>query len=462
MTYLATNRRYMRPKWIVRLERKLVQLMHGEILRLIVMVPPRHGKSTLISHGTPVWWLGNNPDDQVILCSYAADFAARWGEKAKTSMYEWGQQVFDGLTVDPEHAQRSDWGLAGHAGGMLTAGVGGPITGRGANLFIIDDPIKNAEEAQSEVYREKTWEWFLSTAYTRLEPNARMIIIMTRWHEDDLVGRLLGDASDEVVELDEHWDVINFPALAEEHDELGRDPGDALFPERYPKERLERIEQRIGPYWFAALYQQRPAPLEGGIFKREWFRFFTEDGNYAWVLKTPSGPKPVPKNTCWYITTVDPAWTEKTTADYTVIQTWAITPDGEMLLADQIRRQMPAEELIPALQSVMARWMPSIIGIEAGGGGQSYLATQVYRAGIPVIELKPDRDKVLRAQALVVKASHGDVYLPEGISWVPTLIHELLTFPNAAHDDQVDAAAYAAAQLIDRGGDAFVVRNFVK
>lgn len=442
---------------MVELEDALIDVYKGNTTRLIVTVPPRHGKSTLISHAFPAWWLGNRPDDRVILCSYAAEFAASWGEKAKNVLLEWGH-LFN-VEVSDVRAARDDWLIKGHDGGMTTAGVGGPITGKGADLFIIDDPVKNAEEAHSDVYREKTWEWFLSTAYTRLEPNGRLIVIMTRWNEDDLAGRLLADEEDQ----DEEWRVINFPALAEEDDPLDRPVGDALFPQRFPRERLDLIQQRLGEYWFAALYQQRPAPLAGGMFKREWFRYFEEDPyGKTWVLRKPEGQKAVPKSSCWYLTTVDPAWTEKTTADYTVMQTWAVTPERDMLLVDQLRAQMDGTDVIPAMQNVYARWRPSFLGIEAGGGGQSYLAKQAFQTGLPVTEMKPDKDKVLRSMPLQARMSGGGVYFPLNETWVRGLESEMLVFPNGAHDDQVDAAAYAAGQLIEGGGSPFVVKNFVR
>lgn len=159
---------------------------------------------------------------------------------------------------------------------MVTAGVGGPITGKGANLFIIGEPVKNAEEAKSRTYQGRAWDWWRSTALTRLEPQGVMVLMMTRWHQNDLAGRVLAEAEDG----DAEWTVIWLPALAEEAEDLlgwRREPGEALWPERYPAERLAHIRQRISPYWWAAFYQQRPAPPEGSLFKREWFQYFTEE-----------------------------------------------------------------------------------------------------------------------------------------------------------------------------------------
>ena len=154
---------------------------------------------------------------------------------------------------------------------MVTAGVGGPITGKGADILIIDDPVKNAEEANSQTYRDKTWEWYQSTAYTRLEPKGAIILIMTRWHEDDLAGRLLKHMQNGT---GEKWEVINLPAIAEENDLLGRKPGEPLWPERYDLKELNRIKDTTGSYWWSALYQQRPQPPEGGLLKRSWIKYY--------------------------------------------------------------------------------------------------------------------------------------------------------------------------------------------
>ena len=246
------------------LNRHLLDLHAGMTHRLLVSMPPRHGKSYLVSRVFPAWWLGTHPSDRIILCSYEAEFAASWGRQVRDLLDEHGQSLFGvSLKDDSQAAHRFD--VAGNRGGMITAGVGGAITGRGANLLIIDDPVKSAEDSQSEAMSKRLWDWYRSTARTRLEPRGAMVIVMTRWHEADLAGRLLADPGGE------EWTVVNLPALAEDDDPLDRELGEALWPERFSKEDLEATKRALGSYLWSALYQGRPAPLDGDVFRKSWF-----------------------------------------------------------------------------------------------------------------------------------------------------------------------------------------------
>ncbi len=244
---------YLIPPHVDLMSRTLAQSAMGQKRRVIITMPPRHSKSETVSHWFPVWYLDRFPDRRVILASYEADFAASWGRKVRDSIRENAHTLRTRIKGDTTAAHR--WETTA-GGGMVTAGVGGPITGRGANVLIIDDPIKNAEEAESELTRESIWRWWTSTAYTRLEPGGSVVIVMTRWHEDDLVGRLLLHAE----EGGESWEVVNFPAVAEAQDVLGRQVGDPLWPQRYDTEALERIRQAVERYVWEALYQQHPTP----------------------------------------------------------------------------------------------------------------------------------------------------------------------------------------------------------
>jgi hypothetical protein len=232
----------------------------------MVFMPPRSGKSQLISQFFPAWYLGWHPDNRVILTSYEADFAATWGWKARSVFEEFAPDIF-GLSVRGDSSARNRWDIVEHVGGMNTAGVGGAITGKGADLFIIDDPVKNAEDANSQLKRDKAWDWYQSTAYTRLEPDASMILIMTRWHPEDLGGLLLK----EMEAGGEQWDVLKFPAIAEENDLMGRKIGEPLWKERYPIELLNTIQGTVSAYWWAAMYQQSPYARTGKTFKRADF-----------------------------------------------------------------------------------------------------------------------------------------------------------------------------------------------
>ena len=245
----------------------LLSVAERRIRRLLVTMPPRHGKSELASRYLPAWYLLVRPEHRVILASYEADFASSWGRKARDVVEELGPHF--GVVVNDASSAANRWDIKDQEGGMVTAGAGGPITGRGADLFIIDDPIKNAEDAMSPTIRAKIWDWYLSTAYTRLEPEAVMVIIQTRWHSDDLAGKLL-----------QHepglWHWLNLPALCTGDDLLGRARGEALWPERYSAEALAGIRGTIGARWFEALYQQKPLTEQGNMFKREWFAIAEE------------------------------------------------------------------------------------------------------------------------------------------------------------------------------------------
>lgn len=228
----------------------------------MVFMPPRHGKSEMISHWFPVWWLGTFPDQRVIMASYGAEFAAQWGRKARNTYEEWAPELW-GLSVDEASHAADRWDIKGRAGGMTTTGIGGPITGRGADLLIIDDPVKDSEEAWSSTIQARNAAWWDGTAYTRLEPGGVVVVLMTRWHENDLAGYILRNSG-------EPWEVLRLPALADGEDELGRRRGEALWPERFSREALDTIRRElskddIGYYWEAE-YQQRPAIPEGLLF----------------------------------------------------------------------------------------------------------------------------------------------------------------------------------------------------
>jgi hypothetical protein len=239
----------------------------GQIRRLIVTMPPRHGKSSTVSHYFPAWYLGTFPEKRVILTSYEADFAAGWGRKVRDVLGRQGRRF--GVRLREDSAAANRWDLHS-GGGMVTAGVGGAIVGRPADLLLLDDPIKNAEQAFSPTYREKTEEWFLSTAFTRLEPGASVIVVLTRWHDDDIAGRLLRKGG---------WELLKLPALAREGDPLGRQPGEALWPSRYDVAALEEIHKAVGDNWWESLYQQEPFPEGGNLFKPDRMSWYEDLGD---------------------------------------------------------------------------------------------------------------------------------------------------------------------------------------
>ncbi len=411
-------------------------------------MPPRHGKSELTSKYFPAWFLGTFPERRVILTSYEADFASTWGRKVRDILDANGPELF-GVSVRPDSSAADRWDIEGTSGGMNTAGVGGPITGKGADLLIIDDPVKNAEEANSSTYREKAWDWYTSTAYTRLEPGAAVILIQTRWHEDDLAGKVLSQAK----QTGERWEVLNLPALAEKNDPVGRTPGQALWPERFDEAARARIKGVIGSYWFAALYQGSPQPAEGNKFKRPWFRYWKqEDDLYRLMDAGGSVVRSVRAKDCRRFGTVDLAVSLKTSADYTVMGAWAVTPESDLILLDRIRERLEEPDIIRQALGLYRRHDLSYLDVEANGIQLGIVQTMRRTEGMAIRGITNSTDKVSRASTAIVRCEAGQVYFPFGVSWLGEYENELLGFPMAAHDDQVDMTSLAANDVFTFGG----------
>lgn len=445
---IASRGKWKRARHLDLLNEKLLDLASGKIKRLIVTMPPRHGKSELCSKYFPAWFVGCFRDNQVILCSYEAELAASWGGKVRDLLEEYGKEWFD-VAVRQDSRARNDWRVEGRDGGMRSAGVGGPITGKGCQLFIIDDPIKNAEEAASKTYRDKTWDWWQSTALTRLEPDASVLVIHTRWHEDDLIGRLLADSKDDDGS-EEKWEVLNLPAIAEENDQLGRDLGEALWPERWPKEKLEKRKPKLGSYVWAALYQQRPSPGDGGKFKRDWFLFYTtEEGFYR--LHRGERSWLVHPDECTRIATLDTASSEKQTADYSSLQVWDIAPSFDMVLAYRWSDRVEIPQVLIEAARMYRQHDVERLGVEKAAAGIGVFQ-MLKDKGLTVIALRPKGDKLQRAQTAMVRAEAGQVHLPKNAEWVGDWIEQMAAFPNVAHDDDVDAFSYAALMVHKMGG----------
>lgn len=400
--------------------------------RLLVQMPPRHGKSETVSVWSPVWFLNAWPAKRVMLASYEADFAAGWGRRARNLIDEHQDELLVRLSQDSTAANR--WNTP-EGGGMTTAGAGGALTGRGADLLIIDDAHKNAEEAFSQAHRDRVWEWWTTTALTRLEPGAAAIVVGTRWHEDDLIGRILAQGG-------EPWTVLRLPALADEEDPIGRAPGAPLWPERYDAVALERIRQGVGERTWEALYQQRPFGDGGSFFKRSWF-----DARYEIIApnmyRLPDGMT-IHRDSLGRYSTIDLAVSTKTSADWTVIAVFGRLPDGRRLLLDIDRARREGPDQVPAIQRVVEKWKLGLVWIERTAF-QLAIVQAARRAGVPVRELTPDKDKVARAIPLTVALEGGQLLLPRHAPWMESLLAELLAFPASAHDDQVDALAYGIA-----------------
>lgn len=420
---------------------KLEAVERGELKRLMVFMPPRHGKSEVASKKFPAWYLGRNPDKEIIISSYAAELAYDFSRIARNTFREWGSRIW-GLNLADDSGAVGRWGIQGHRGGLTAAGVGGPITGRGANVAIIDDPIKNKEEASSKTIRDKVWDWYRSTLRTRLAPSGAIVLVTTRWHEDDLAGRLLQEAE----QGGEQWEVISFPAIATEDDVLGRKPGDPLWPQRYSLEELESIKASLGSYLWSALYQQSPQPEGGAIFQRSWFRYFFEEGD-CYILAQPDGStKRVEKEKCWRFQTCDPAATERETSDYFVLTTFAVTPDKDLLILDVFRERAETTKHSSILLTHYRRWRPRFQGVENKTFGLNIIQG-LKKEGLPIKPLKADTDKVSRARPVAARYELGTVYHRQNAAWLTSLEDELLAFPNGEFDDQVDTVSYAGIEI---------------
>jgi predicted phage terminase large subunit-like protein len=411
-----------------------MQVAAGNWKRVAIFIPPRHGKSETASHYGPTWFLGRLPFWRVILASYEASFAASWGRKVRDSLHEAHERGIFTADVRGDVSSVSEWETTA-GGGMITAGVGGAITGRGGNLLILDDPIKNAEEAASATYRDKVWEWYTSTFYTRQEPGAAVVLMMTRWHQDDLGGRILALA--ETTGQGPPWHIINFPGIAEEQDLLGRQPGEALWPERYPVDTLEDRRRTLGSYQFNALYQQRPTAREGGFFKRHWFEI------------VEAAPAQVSGRVRFW----DLAATEGG-GDWTRGPRLSLSPEGVIYVEDlQSLQGSPHQvEQLVKLTAAVDGYSVKIRGEQEPGSSGKALAEHYIRLlrGYDVRFAPSSGDKEVRAAPFAAYAEAGNVKLVNG-PWIGAFLDELCEFPRGAHDDIVDAASAAFGVLAGKG-----------
>lgn len=403
----------------------LTALERGMTRRLLITMPPRHGKSELSSVRFPAWYLGRHPDHRIIIASYAADLAERFSRRVRAVVEsELYSEIFPDVRLAQDSSRVSAWDIRGHAGGLKAVGVGGPVTGFGANCLLIDDPVKNREEAQSETLRNKIWDWFTSTAYTRLDDRGSVIVIMTRWHEDDLMGRILQAEADG----GERWSKLHLPA----RDEQGR----PLWPERYDSEELATIERTIGPYDWAALYMGNPTPREGAYFRAEAIPI---------IAALPSG---LPHVRAWDVAASAGA------GDYTAGALMAgPDTDGKFYIADMVRGQWATDErnrMIRQTADLDGQAVKIVVPQDPGSAGVDAARAFVRLLhGHRVEVVRVTGDKVLRADPLSAQLNVGNVAMLRG-AWNRAAIEEMRTFPLGRNDDQVDALSDAFAHLTRR------------
>lgn len=408
---------------------KLEAVERGEIKRLMVFMPPRHGKSETSTKKFPAYFLGKHPDKEVIISSYSADLAYDFSRIARNTLKEWGAKLW-GVEVSKDSGAVGRWGIEGTRGGLTAAGVGGPITGRGAHVAIIDDPFKNWQDAASKVIRDNVWDWYRSTLRTRLAPNGAVILVMTRWHESDLAGLLLEEAKNGT---GEQWEVISLPAVAEENDVLGRKEGEVLWPERFPPQEYDNIKKAVGSRLWISLYQQRPSPDEGQIFRRNWWKFYKQ---------APSSFEEI-------IQSWDCTFKETNTSDFVVGQVWGRIGADRYLL-DQTRARMDFPATITAIRSMSSKWpQANSILVEDKANGPAVIA-MLQRELSGIIPVNPEGGKIVRAQAVSPQIEAGNVFIPDPsiANWIHDYMEEFAAFPNGAHDDMVDSTTQALNRLM--------------
>ena len=416
-----TNPLYVRAGHHERICDRLEAVERGDIDRLMIFMPPRHGKSELASKRFPAWCLGRDPKRQIIAASYNSDLANDFGRNVRNLVNEPEfSQVFPGVTLAPD-SQAANRMNTNHKGAYVAAGVGTAVTGRGAHIALIDDPFKDREEADSERRRDLVWDWYRSTLYTRLMPGGAIVLIQTRWHEDDLAGRILEQEADQ-------WEVLELPAISPE--------GTALWPEWYPIEALERIKATVGPREFSALYQQRPQPDEGTFFKREWFQ--------TWD-KLPE---------MRFYGTSDYAVTDGG-GDFTVHRVWGIDGKGDAYRVGGWRGQTASDEWIERKLDLIAKWKP-LCWFGEGGVIQKAVEPMLRRrmrernVHCRLEWLPSVADKPTRARSFQAMAATGRVYFEPGAD-----IGEHLVFPAGKNDDDVDCSSLIG-RAIDQAHPAIV------
>lgn len=440
----ATTAHYLsRGKWrhAVHLDyiAELLTEMEFHPIFLIITVPPRHGKSELISHWTPVWFLKKWPHKRIILASYQAGFASDWGGNVKNTIIENEGEL--GLQLAMDTKAKAQWKIAGYGGGMLSTGIGGAITGRGGDLLIIDDPIKSYKEALSETYRNAIKQWYRSTLRTRAQPGASIIILMTRWHEDDLAGWLLEESKNTDSDIPQDpWQSINLPAIAEGDDPLGRNEGEALWPEMYDLNSLLNMRDSstgIGSYWFSAEYQGSPRPEGGSILKEAWFNYFSE-------AEDPLLNEKAPVQRC--LQAWDTAFEKGEENSRTACVTWIETKLGYFVM-DVWADRVEFPELVDIVKAKYKQWIPERIFIEHKASGHSLVQQLRRDTKLPIVPVKAVTDKAVRVHSISGIVEAGKVFLPARAPWLSEFLHEVCSFPSARLNDITDAFAHGLMQM---------------
>jgi predicted phage terminase large subunit-like protein len=406
--------------------KKFEEIAEGKIRRLIINMPPRHTKSEFASYMLPAWFLGKYPNKKIIQCSNTAELAVGFGRKVRNLVdSEQYAQIFPNVTLRSDSKAAGRWSTSGN-GEYFAIGVGGTVTGKGADLLIIDDPHSEQEAALAAgdpTVFDKVYEWYTSGPRQRLQPGGSIVVVMTRWAKRDLTGKILQSMIDKD---GEHWDVINFPAILPS--------GNPLWPEFWSLAELEALQLELPTPKWNAQYQQSPTSEEGAIVKREWWKEWKEDK---------------PPRCEFLIQSWDTAFTKSERSDYSACTTWGVfylnenENDPNVILLDAFKKRMEFPELKEKAFNHYKEWEPDAFIVEAKASGAP-LIFELRAMGIPVSEFTPSRgnDKMVRINSVSDLFASGKVWAP-ATRWADELIEEMAAFPNSDHDDLVDSSTQA-------------------
>jgi predicted phage terminase large subunit-like protein len=435
------------------LDRELVRLTDRQVDAdgLAVFWPPQEGKSQRVSRRYPEWLLEHDPTLRIAVVSYDGELATRWGRQIKRDISNADPRLMN-IRIMADSSAAGRWDTP-QGGGLVCTGIGGALAGKPVDILIIDDPVKDREAAESPVIRERAWEWWESVAMPRLATPPIVCLMMTRWHEDDLAGRILSRPSPL------RWRVLTVPAIAGENDPLDRAPGQEFPSVRgRPAGHFHRLQATMTPYVFAGIYQQNPVAAVGNFFRRAAFKYWRPEpgtnpaaalaaGRMAGVWIECEGSRvDLADPSVWKFATVDVAASTRTESDFTVVSVWAISLSGDLILLDRARGHVEMADHFAMAKPLRDKWRYDVLFVEK----QFYSKTLVHDAresGIPVAEVIADTDKLTRAIPAAARLHAGKVWWPHpdlapwvAKEWEP----ELLAFDRGTHDDQVDTLSYAA------------------
>lgn len=413
----------------------LMKIESREIMRSITSVPPGYAKSEYFSRRFATWYMGRNPFHKYIQAGHTTNFCeSEFGKKNRNTINsDRYRDVFPLVSLAKDTKAAGMWGLSNGRGQYLTRGIGQGISGFRANIAAVDDPFSSRESAESPTVRESVYSWFMDDLTTRLLPNSPIMIIATRWHEDDLCGRLEQMTKDGV---GLPYSIINFPALAEDDDPLGRPEGEPLWPEFYTKDFLLNLKATMAPRGWNSLYCGRPVDVGGGVLKTDMISRYD---------KLPDINDPESKIRRITLS-VDSAIKVTERHDWTVLTVWIQHHDGRHYLADVVRKRVEFTDLVKLIDSVAAWWRVQAILVEDKGSGTQYIqtrgATSSTPSSIPIVPITAQvHSKEFRFDAVTPMFAQGLVLLPKNASWLPAYEREILTFPTGTFDDQVDSTS---------------------